>query len=599
MGREKIYEDFSFLHNRVRKSLYLVILGFSLLALGYWKVQILDYRKYWSLSEANRLREIKIPAPRGLFIDRNGVVLADNVASFKVGLVRENNPEWKLSIPKVAKLLGLEETVLGDRINKYASQPAFVPIIIKDNLSLEEIASVEARRSEFPELITESEPKRFYPFGCLAAHAIGYLQEVSAEELKSGLFPTKAPGDLIGRSGLERAYEAWLEGEDGKKWEIVDSLGRSHGEYDRIEPRPGRNLKVTIDFDLQRKTEELLQGKEGAIVVLDPRSGEILALASSPNFDPNKFVSRFTSKEWEELTSRSDHPFENRTLRGLYPPGSIFKLTVALAALQKRLITADTAFFCAGKADFYGRTFSCWFEGGHGWVNLPEAIKNSCNIYFYNLGRRLGIETIASFARNLGFGSFTGIELPGEKKGLVPDPEWKRQTQEVDWFAGETISVSIGQGPLLVTPLQVAVHTALISNRGRKIKPRLTLNIPSSGIEKDINDNNGLRINPEHYEAVIEGMWRSVNASGTGHLAKVEGFDVCGKTGSTQIIGREKAEKLGQVIKPHSWFTGFAPRYNPKVVVTVLVEYGGLGGASAAPLAQEIFSFYKRKYLHD
>ncbi len=599
MGKERIYEDFSFLHNRVRKSLYLIIVVFSFLALGYWKVQILDHRKYWSLSEANRLREIKIPAPRGLFVDRNGVVLADNIASFKVGLVRENNPDWKRSIPRLAELLNLEETVLWARINKYTSQPTFAPIIVKDSLSLEEIAAVEARRLEFPELIIESEPKRFYPFGSLAAHAIGYLQEVSAEELKSGLFPTKGTGDLVGKTGLERAYEDWLEGEDGKKWEIVDSLGRSHGEFDRVEPRPGHDLRVTIDFDLQRKAEDLLQGKEGAVVVLDPRSGEVLVLASSPTFDPNKFVSRFTSKEWEELSSRADHPLENRALRGLYPPGSIFKLTVALAALEKRLITAETAFFCSGKAEFYGRTFSCWLGGGHGWVDLPEAIRNSCNIYFYNVGRRLGIETIASFARRLGFGCLTGIELPGEKEGLVPDPKWKRQTQGVDWFAGETISVSIGQGPLQVTPLQVAVHTALIGNRGRKIKPWLTLNNPSPQIGGDVGDNEGPGIQPEHYEALVEGMWRSVNASGTGHLAKVDGLDVCGKTGSTQIISREKAEKLGQVIKPHSWFTGFAPRYNPKVVVTVLVEYGGLGGASAAPLAREIFSLYKEKYIHD
>jgi len=594
MARERIYEDFSFLHRRVKKVKYLFIFIFLLIILSYWKIQILDHRKYWSLSEANRLREIVIPAPRGRLFDRQGVVLADNTAAFKACLLRENNPRWKESLNEMARLLQLNLTVLEERINRYASLPVFIPIVIKDNLSLEEISRIEARKFEFPELFIDREPRRFYPFGEITAHVTGYLQEVSADELKSGEFKRKRMGDLIGKTGLERKYEAWLEGEDGKRMEIVDSLGRSHGEYTRIEPRPGRDLHLALDLDLQKKAYKLLEGREGAIVALKPRSGEILALVSSPSFDPNLFVSRFTLKEWTELNSRSDNPLENRAIRGLYPPGSVFKLAVALGALQKGLIFPQTVQYCSGEAIFYGRSFACWQPGGHGWLNLAEAIKNSCNIYFYQVGRRLGIEAIARTARQLGLGSMTGIDIPGEKEGVVPDPEWKRRTQGTDWFPGETISVSIGQGPIQVTPLQIAVYTAIIANRGQKIKPHLIMDKELLASEQNGPLDNA-DIDVSHFEAVIEGMWRSVNQGGTGYLAMVEGFDVCGKTGSSQIISREKTQKTGLKIKPHSWFTGFAPRNNPEIVVTVVVEFGGLGGASAAPLAKEIFSLYREK----
>lgn len=599
MARERIYEDFSFLHRRVKKVKFLFIFIFSFLILSYWKIQILDYRKYWSLSEANRLREIIIPAPRGRLFDRQGVVLADNIAAFKACLLRENNPRRKESLSEMARLLQLDLTVLEERINRYASLPVFIPIVIKDNLSLEEIARIEARKFEFPELFIDREPRRFYPFGKITAHVTGYLQEISADELKSGEFKKKRIGDLIGKTGLEREYEVWLEGEAGKRMEIVDSLGRSHGEYLRIEPRPGRDLHLALDLDLQKKAYELLQDREGAIVALKPKSGEILALVSSPSFDPNLFVSRFTLKEWTELNSRSDNPLENRAIRGLYPPGSVFKLAVALGALQRGFISPQTIYYCSGEANFYGRYFACWQPGGHGWLNLAEAIKNSCNIYFYQVGRRLGIEAIAYTARQLGLGSMTGIDIPGEKEGVVPDPEWKRRTQRTDWFPGETISVSIGQGPIQVTPLQIAVYTAIIANRGQKIKPHLILDKEVVASEQNGPLDNA-DIDVDHFETVIEGMWRSVNQGGTGHLAMVEGFDVCGKTGSSQIISREKAQKTGLKMKPHSWFTGFAPRNNPEIVVTVVVEFGGLGGASAAPLAKEIFSLYRDKSrLHD
>ncbi len=595
--KNRFYEDLSLILLRT-KQVYFAVGGlFLLLLFFFWKVQILDFKKYWSLSEANRTRESVISAPRGLITDRNDVILADNAGSFKASLIRENCQDFGRSVKNISRLLQIEETDLEARIAKYASFPLFRPIIVKDNLDLLDVSRIESQKLEFPELVVETDPKRFYPFSTVAAHVIGYMQELTPEEMNSDSYKGRNLGDLIGRTGVEKEYESLLIGADGRLTEVVDSVGRRRGEVARVDPSPGRNIQLTLDFDLQRKATQLLEGREGAIVVLDARAGEVLALASFPTYDPNKFIARFTPQEWMDLINRADDPLENRAIRGLYAPGSIFKPTIALGALTSGQITEGTTFFCGGTTRFYGRPFSCWFAGGHGVQNLPQAIQHSCNIYFYNAGRRLGVERIAEYAKALGLGSLTGIDLPGEKEGLVPTEEWSRSVRKTEWYPGETISLSIGQGPLLVTPLQVACHTAILGNRGTKVVPHL-LRFPSEALKQkeQISDSPARTITAGTFEKVIKGMWKSVNEGGTGHFAMVEGFDVCGKTGSTQLISRERAAKLGKEIKTHSWFTGFAPRDNPRVVVTVLVEYGGMGGATAAPLARELFNLYKDKY---
>jgi penicillin-binding protein 2 len=595
--KNRFYEDLSLILHRAQQVYFAVGALFLVLLFFFWKVQILDFKKYWALSEANRTRENMISAPRGLITDRNDVILADNAGSFKASIIRENCQDFDRSVKEISHFLQIEESELKARIAKYASFPLFKPIVVKDNLDLREVSRIESKKLEFPELVVETDPRRFYPFSSLAAHVIGYMQELSPEEIKSDSYKGRNLGDLVGRTGMEKEYEPFLVGVDGRLTEVVDSVGRTRGEVARVDPAPGQNIQLTLDFDLQEKATQLLEGREGAIVVLDPRNGEVLTLASFPTYDPNKFITRFTPEEWMDLINRADHPLENRAIRGLYAPGSIFKLTIALGALSSGLINEQTTFFCGGRAHFYGRPFSCWFQGGHGVQNLTEAIQHSCNIYFYNTGRRLGLEKISAYAKILGLGDKTGIDLPGEKEGLIPTEEWSRSVRKTEWYAGETISLSIGQGPLVVTPLQVAAQTALIANRGRKIVPHL-LKSPSQALkqEKLITEGFPGKIKPEIFEKVIQGMWRSVNEGGTGHFARVDGFDVCGKTGSTQIIGKERAGKLGKEIKTHSWFTGFAPRDNPRVVVTVLVEYGGMGGATAAPLAQEFFNLYKKKH---
>ncbi len=595
--KNRFYEDLSLIVLRARQVYFAVGGLFLLLLFFFWKVQVLDFKKYWSLSEANRTRESVISAPRGLITDRNDVILADNAGSFKASFIRENCQDFGRSLENISRLLQIEETDLQARIAKYASFPLFKPIIVKDNLDLREVSRIESRKLEFPELVVETDPRRFYPFSTVAAHVIGYMQELTPEEMKSDFYKGRNLGDLVGQTGVEKEYESVLIGADGRLTEVVDSVGRSRGEVARVDPAPGHNIQLTLDFDLQRKATELLEGREGAIVILDPRTGEVLALASFPTYDPNKFIARFTPKEWMDLINRPDDPLENRAIRGLYAPGSVFKPTIALGALSSGQITEQTTFFCGGTTHFYGRPFSCWFAGGHGVQNLTQAIQHSCNIYFYNAGRRLGVERIAEYAKTLGLGSLTGIDLPGEKEGFVPTEEWSRNVRKTDWYPGETISLSIGQGPLLVTPLQVAFLTAILANRGRKVVPHL-LKFPSQALKQaeEISDSPARIISVGTFEKVIKGMWKSVNEGGTGHFAMVEEFDVCGKTGSTQLISRERAAKLGKEIKPHSWFTGFAPRDNPQVVVTVLVEYGGMGGTTAAPLAKELFNLYKNKY---
>ncbi|HQM75445.1 MAG TPA: penicillin-binding protein 2 [Candidatus Saccharicenans sp.] len=592
----KIYEDLSQLIKRSRLTLIIFSLLLFLILAFYWKIQILDHQKYWKMAEANHLRSLPLPAPRGLIYDRQRIILADNQPSFKVSLLRESIKNDSQTIERVSQLLNLKTEELKARIDRYRWLQTYGPVIIKDNLKLEEVALIEARREEFPELQLQVEPRRYYPFETTAAHVLGYLQEVSPEEMKGNPHKKWRGGEMIGKAAVEKQYDDYLTGQDGQLLETVDSLGRSLGEVNRIEPIKGQDLVLSIDLDLQKKAEGLLEGKEGAIIVLDSGSGECLAWVSSPSYDPNRFITRFSPEEWLSIINDPARPLENRVIRGQYSPGSIFKVVTALTSLETGLITDRTAFFCSGSINLYGKDFACWFKPGHGLLSLPEALKNSCNIYFYQLGRRLNVDTIARYARTLGLGQITGVDMPGEKEGLIPSSDWKKKTQGEAWYPGETISVAIGQGPLLVTPLQVAALTACLANRGIRVKPRVTR---LEGKMGPVKDKTG--INPKTFEKIIEGMWRSVNDGGTGHGAYQPGFDICGKTGSTQVISREKAERMikrgEEPAKTHSWFTGFAPRYQPQVVVTVLVEFGGMGGQTAAPIAGEMFKLYREKYV--
>jgi len=603
MNNGRIYEDLSLTFKRAQKTIIVMGILFIFLFLFFWKVQVLDHQKYWQRSEANRIREVILPPQRGLIKSRDGDILAKNIGSYTVSIIRENSNNLEESYPKIAELLNLDEEELRMRVNEFKALPLFQPIVIKDELSLEDVSQIEARKVDLPELYIQTEPKREYPMGSFASHVLGYLQQISLAELKSEEYSQRRAGTLVGKTGIERQYENQLLGTEGRLLEVVDSLGRVRGEISRTPPINGESVWLTLDLKLQEKAEEILEGREGAVIVMDARTGEVLAMASYPRYDPNRFINRFTPEEWTSLRDDPESPLDNRAIRGLYAPGSVFKLTMGLAALQTKVITASTTQLCTGSVIIYNRPQSCWYQPGHGNVNLYSAIQHSCNIFFYQIGKQMDIDTIARYADMLGFGRLTGIDLPGENKGLFPDRAWKMQAREEPWYPGETINISIGQGQIQATPLQVAIHTAVIANRGKKITPVLKGHIGDESAQNqrdiDVTTPELVDIDPSHIEKVIRGAWLAVNEGGTAAGARVPGFDVCGKTGSTQLISRELAKILAQrniVTKTHSWFTGFAPLRDPQVVVTVLIEYGGGGGETAAPLSKLLFELYREIY---
>jgi len=600
MPEDGIYEDLTLVRRRANAVFIAVAVLVFLVLSYYWKIQILEHGKFAGLAEANRTRMRVLAAPRGLILDRNGVLLADNQAAFKVSIVREGLKDLDASFAAVSRLLGLDEPTLRARVDLRKDLPLFEPIVVADGLSARDVAPIEGRRLEFPELVVESEPQRRYPLGTVAAHVLGYLQERTPEEIRARPELRTRAGEMVGKTGVERIYDETLRGVDGAVYEVVDSLGRVRGEKARQFPVQGQNIVLNIDKDLQSIAEAALEGREGVVVALDPRTGGILALASYPTYDPNKFITRFTPDEWLQLMTDPLSPLENRAIRGLYAPGSIFKIVMGVGGLGFGFIDPGTTVYCSGSTQIYGATRHCWFPQGHGAMDLDDAIKNSCNIYFYKLGQRMGIDPIARAAGRLGLGRPTGIDLVGEKDGLVPSSEWKMKALKEVWYPGETISVAIGQGQLQVTPLQVAVMTAFVARRGRKMAPPHL--ILAEGSPEDGGAGTAAAGEPQfkvsEFESVIAGMWKSANDGGTGKGARVEGFDVCGKTGSTQTMSRESAAALkraGREVKTHSWFSGFAPRVDPKIVVTVLVEFGGGGGATAAPVAQRIFEAFKRR----
>jgi penicillin-binding protein 2 len=500
----------------------------------------------------------------------------------------------------VSQALGVSSDSFTAQLRRNKRAGTYHPIVLKMDVGIDDISVVEAHKREHPEIQLEPAPRRLYRFGRLAAHVLGYLGEVSEEDLAGNAFPGIQGGDLVGRSGIERTYNQSLIGQNGTREVLVDSLGREMGQVGEKEAVIGGDLQLTIDYDLQSQAESLLAGNVGAIVAMDPRNGEILAMAGAPSFDPNKFSSRISAKDWNALNENPDHPLQNRAIQNTYPPGSIFKLVMAETGLDEGFVDESTHVICRGSAVFYDRVFHCWVETGHGYIDLEGAITHSCNIFFYTLGQRMGIEPIARHAKELGFGEPTGIDLPGEQAGVVPSPEWKRGEHGEKWFAGETISVSIGQGPIRATPLQVLRAVSAIATDGKLVTPHVLLHAergPAPGPWPVVQ----LPIKPESARRIRAGMWGSVNNYGTGHSAEIPGLDICGKTGTVQLISAERKKEMQKdlpAIETHAWFAGFASRDNPEIAVVVFLEHGGAGGAAAAPMAREMFRTYFNKKYH-
>jgi len=572
---------------------------FAVLAFAYWYVQIARGEHYFELSENNRIRSIKLTAPRGYVLDRNGSVLVENEPAYSLQLYRREAKSVSASIKFAVELLGLPPETVQARLTRGRRYPDFVPIPLAENLSLEEVAAIEARAPEHPEFAIVVSQRRLYKRGGSAAHILGYLAEATPDQIRrSGNVYTL--GDWIGQKGIESSYEKLLGGANGERRVIVDSHAREIAEESRAESRPGQNLFLTIDRGLQQLAEELFADRVGSAVALDPRTGEILALVSSPSYDPNWFTRRVTSEEWTSLLSDPNHPLQNRAIQNTYSPGSVFKVFLAYGALARGWVDPEAQVFCPGHAVFYGRAFRCHRKGGHGWVNLRNAIKVSCDVYFYNLGRRLGVDRIAEIARDFGFGEPTGVDLAHEKPGLVPSEEWARTKRKARWYPSETISVSIGQGPVLVTPMQVARAISAVVTGGKLPTPHLFFasQDPRTGVRLRYRgeERHSLAIDRAGLAIVKNGMWAVVNEpGGTAFGSRVPGIEAGGKTGTVQVARRDAVARAGvdpRRLEDHAWFAAFAPIEDPKIVIVVFVEHGGHGSSAAAPVARRLLAKY-------
>jgi penicillin-binding protein 2 len=576
-----------------------VVLIFLLLAARLWQLQIIQGAEYAQKAERNRVRTIQVVAPRGTILDRTNTPLVDNRPSFNILLYRESMKDLEDTTQFITEKLGVRREELAARLRRDKGSGLYHPVIIKEDAGISDISVVEAHRRDHAEIQLGPEPRRLYRLGKVAALVLGYVGEVSEEELASGSFTGARVGSLVGKSGVERVYNQYLVGKDGVRQVLVDSVGREVGTLDEIDSVIGGELVLTLDLNLQIVAESLLEDKVGAIVAMDPRNGEILAMASSPSFDPNSFSTRISGQDWNQLINDPNRPFLNRATQTSYSPGSIFKLIMADAGLEEGLVTDSTHVFCSGAAVFYNRVFHCAEKRGHGTVNLETAITRSCNIFFYELGRRMGISKIAQHAHALGLGERTGIDLPGERSGVMPSPEWKEKEKRAKWFAGDTISVSIGQSFVSTTPLQILRAVSAIATGGILTTPHVLLRaegLPDDTMRWPVRR---IPLGEENARKIRQGMWGSVNNWGTGHNAAIPGLDICGKTGTVQVLSIEK-KKTGAQIDPsifedHSWFAGFANRDDPEISVVVFLEHGGRGGIAAAPLAREIFRTYFAK----
>jgi penicillin-binding protein 2 len=567
---------------------YVIVGLIGLLLFGFWRLQIVDSDRYAQLAERNRIRTIPVIAPRGSMLDRNGRVLVDNYPSFSVLLLRDDAEQVQKLLPQIADGLGLPLNDVQQQVEAAKSLPHFQPIVIKPEASPADIAFIESHRSDVPVLEMLMVHRRRYPQGGFLAHVSGYVGEVSAEEVDVSEGRYK-PGDIVGKTGLEKQYNEQLMGVDGQRRVIVNSVGREVGRLEQTDPVPGKPIRLTIDEDLQAVAEQDLQGKKGAVVVLDPRSGEILALASRPAYDPNDFAVSISKNEWQQLNEDPDHPLLDRVIQAQLAPGSMFKIFMTAAMLETKAIPEDYKVFCPGYAEFYGRVFHD-AEKDHGEVDLHKAIVKSCDVYFYNVGQRLGIDRISYYATKLGLGRKTGVDLPSEDSGLVPSEEWKERVFHQKWYPGETISVSIGQGATVVTPMQIAYTIGGIASGGVFRQPHLLMSTtPAPEVDFPISESTT--------DFITQAMWGVVNEDGTAAASKLPGIEFCGKTGTAQVISADRKGLAGKgtQTKNNAWFEGFAPRRNPEIVVAVLVQAGGFGAVSAAPIAHDIVKAYYDK----
>ncbi len=583
---------------RLTAAQYIILGIFLILAYGLWRLQVMQSDYYSLAAEKNRIRNVPVLAPRGKILDREGRTIVDNYPSFSALLLRDSSRDLVADADMIAQGLHLDPNEVRARIRRFASMPQYQPISLKEDITPDELQFIEAHRNELPELDTIMAHRRLYPRNGFMAHLIGYVGEVSEDMLNQPQFELYNSGDVVGISGVERQYNNLLMGKNGSRQALVDSRGREVERLGETEAVPGKQLRLTVDIDLQIAAEEALAGKNGAIVAMDPRTGEILAMVSGPTFDPNDFAVHVSRDEWNKLVTDPDKPLLNKAIQAQLAPGSTFKIIMSVAGWQENI--AQTLHVnCTGGAEFYGRRFGCWVKGGHGAVTLEKAIYQSCDVFFYTLAEKLGIDRIAKYATDLGLGQKTGIDLPNEVSGVMPSEQWKIKNFKQKWFAGETISVGIGQGAVAITPVQLLRAISAISMGGRMVVPHVInpSDMPPGYVEAEhVTEVKTVPIDPNGWNFITDAMSRVLLPEGTAPSAHIPGIDIAGKTGSAQIVSLATRAKFknSDDLAQNGWFVGFTPRRNPDIVVCVLFQ-GGEHGRLAARLATQVIKAYVDK----
>ncbi len=578
---------------------YIIVGMIGVLLLGFWKLQVIDSDQYGQMAERNKVRSIPIIAPRGRMLDRDGRVLVDNRPSFSVLLLRDDPTMVDKYLPIIADGLGLSIEDLHDQLDATKALPKFQPIVIKPEATQADVAFIESHRADVPvlEMLSVSR-RRYLPNGFLA-HATGYVGEVSEQQIEASHDKLR-PGDVVGKAGLERQYNDILMGTDGMRRVIVNSVGKEVGHLTQQDPIPGKQIKLTIDMDLQQVAEQSLGTRPGAVVALNPRNGEVLAMVSRPTMDPNDFAVRISKEEWKQLNEDPLRPLFNRAVQAQLAPGSVFKIVTATAMLEDHNPPESFTTYCPGYGTFYGRQFKCWVyfskkgATSHGSTNLHDAILKSCDVFFYNAGMKLGIDRLAYFGDKLGLGHKTGIDLPSEESGLMPSEQWVERVFHRKWYAGETISVAIGQGAVTTTPVQLARLIGGIASGGVFQQPHLLMDAQNLKEER-------FPLSEHTTEKITEGMYGVVNEpGGTGTALKIKDVEFSGKSGTAQVIGYDKASLVhkGSKFADNAWFVGYAPKRDPEIVVAVLVQESGQhGGEAAGPVVRDIVKAYYDKKM--
>jgi len=571
---------------------------FFLLLMRLWYLQIVKAESFQNLSESNRLRLVPVAASRGTILDRNGAVLVDNLPSFSVAVIPQEVADKDALIKRLAQILRMDPAELEQKWEKGRRRNRYQPVILASGITRDQLEILEENRLTLPGLDLEMHPIRQYPHALLGSHLFGHLGEMTEQEMGSDRFKGYNPGDYVGKSGIERSWEKELHGADGGRQIEVDAMGRFLRTVSEKTPTPGNSLVLTVDLEMQKQAEAAFGEQAGAAVALDVHSGEVLAFVSNPGFDPALFAGKLSSKQWNEYLTDRRHPLEDKALKGQYPPGSTFKIITALAALEQGIADQNTTFNCSGSYKFGNRAFGCWNKRGHGAVNLRKALRESCDVYFYRLGEQLGVDRIATYAREFGLGSPLGIGLDNEKPGLIPTMEWKELRFKKKWARGETLPVAIGQGYVLTTPIQLAVMTAALANQGTLFRPHLVKRVvsPEGKVLREVAPEviRRFALKGENWEAVKRGLYAVVNEpGGTGAMARLREVKVAGKTGTSQVVKLRGGKGIGAYqYRDHALFVAFAPYEKPEIAVAVVVEHGLHGGSAAAPIAGRILRAY-------